>query len=134
MILRTYRGLTQKRLAEVSGINKSTISSYERGRRALGGTNLERLLDALEFPLRAWESTLRHVEWLSWLVAAPGQPTPTRQQGPDAHEPSSELTDRAEPETSEDLHQEIRRIAELAGREREMKIARVLEIMTRLLE
>jgi transcriptional regulator with XRE-family HTH domain len=134
MILRTYRGLTQKRLAEIARINKSTLSSYERGQRGLGGTNLERLLEAMELPLRAWESTLRHVRWLEWLTAGPAD----RSTGPESDPPpSGEVTDRAlsgRTETGEDLQHEIQRIAELAGREREMKVARVLELMARFLE
>jgi len=134
MILRTYRALTQKRLAELSGVNKATISSYEHGRQPVGGASLERLLDAMELPLRAWESTLRHVEWLRWLGASPDRQLHARGHSAAETEPSGEVTDRAGPEISMDLRQEIRRIAELAGREREMKIARVLEIMTQFLE
>jgi len=134
MLLRTYRALTQKRLAELSGVNKATISSYEHGRQPVGGTNLERLLDAMELPLRAWESTLRHVEWLRWLGASPDRQLHARGHCAAEAPLSGEVTDRADPEISMDLRQEIRRIAELAGREREMKISRVLEIMTQFLE
>lgn len=136
MILRTYRGLTQKRLAEISQINKSTISSYERGQRSLGGTNLERLLEAMELPLRAWESTLRHVRWLRWLTEDLDAPLGSWEGEPAAPTPG-EVTDRSRPgpeATGDDLYREIHRIAELAGREREMKVARVLELMARFLE
>lgn len=137
MILRTYRGLTQKRLAEISEINKSTVSSYERGQRGLGGTNLERLLEAMELPIRAWESTLRHVRWLQWLTEDVDTPPEHRDGEPATAASPGELTDRGLPEPSEagdELQREIRRIAELAGREREMKVARVLELMARFLE
>jgi len=134
MLLRTYRALTQKRLAELSGVNKATISSYEHGRQPVGGTNLERLLDAMELPLRAWESTLRHVEWLTWLATTPDPSVTGHDLGPGPDGKPCEVTDRAAPESSENLRCEIRRIAELAGREREMKIARVLEMMAQFLE
>jgi len=67
-ILRTYRRMTQWRLAELSGINKATISAYERGHMAIGSDRLAALLGGLGLSIRAWETTLRHVRWLNYLA------------------------------------------------------------------
>jgi transcriptional regulator with XRE-family HTH domain len=61
--------VTQRELARAAGINKATISSYERGRQPIGPENLSALLDALEVPLRAWSETLGHVDRLHWLTS-----------------------------------------------------------------
>jgi len=65
--LREYRGLTQKRLALLSGISKTTISDYERGQMAISSEKLVALLGGLGLSTRAWETTLRHVQWLDYL-------------------------------------------------------------------
>jgi len=68
--LREYRGLTQKRLAERSGVHNATISAYERGRRSMGSDNLTALLAGLGIPERAWEATVRHIRWLDFFTQA----------------------------------------------------------------
>lgn len=68
-VLRALRRLTQRELARATGINKATISSYERGRQAIGPENLSALLDALDVPPRAWSETLCHVDRLHWLTS-----------------------------------------------------------------
>ena len=73
-ILRTYRRMTQRRLAELSGINKATISAYERGHMAIGSDRLAALLAGLGLSTRAWETTLRHVQWLNYLAERSQRP------------------------------------------------------------
>lgn len=63
-LLRTYRGPTQRELARRSGLNKSTISSYERGERAPNVESVERLLGALGLSLSALDAACRFVERL----------------------------------------------------------------------
>jgi len=81
-ILRTYRRMTQWRLAELSGINKATISAYERGHMAIGSDRLAALLGGLGLSTRAWETTLRHVQWLNYLTERSESPeqTPNRRR------------------------------------------------------
>jgi len=68
--LRQYRGLTQKGLAELSGVHNATISAYERGQRSIGSDNLTALLAGLGIPERAWEATVRHIRWLDFFTQA----------------------------------------------------------------
>ncbi len=117
--LRELRGHTQKTLAKASGLHNATISSYERGRRAIGERNLESLLDALGLPLRAWEATVRHIEWLDWLVQ--------RRRDAEGVLPGASL----EEPLGADLHREVTRVAEAAGREREQTVTRVLDLLLR---
>lgn len=102
--LREYRGLTQRRLASLSGANKASVSDYERGIREIGAANLDRLLRGLEISPRAWESTVRHMEWLAWLDV--------RNQ-----EPAVSFAELG------------KRIAELFGRHREQEVSLYLEIL-----
>jgi len=67
-ILRTYRDISQRDLAAVCGVNKTTISSYERGQNSIGPERLAALLRGLGLSTRAWETTRRHVQWLNYLV------------------------------------------------------------------
>jgi len=78
-ILRTYRAISQRRLAELSGVNKTTVSAYERGQLAIRSEKLAELLEGLGLSTRAWETTLRHVRWLNYLGerSESSQPTPT---------------------------------------------------------
>lgn len=75
--LRTDCRLTQKALAEASGIHNATISSYERGHRPVGPENLTALLRAMGLPPRAWEATVRHYRWLDYLSGASADELPT---------------------------------------------------------
>jgi transcriptional regulator with XRE-family HTH domain len=121
MLLRQYRRCTQNRLAELSGISKATISAYERGLQEIGEANRRRMLRALGLPSRAWEATVRHVEWLEWLAAR-----------------NDLLEEGALPEDvgEEDLavlRREVGRVAEAAGRDRERQVGTLLEIFAHLL-
>jgi transcriptional regulator with XRE-family HTH domain len=49
--LRTSRGYSQERLAELAGIHPRYVSDIERGRRNVAIVNLERLAHALEVTL-----------------------------------------------------------------------------------
>ncbi len=69
-VLRIYRGMSQRDLARLSGVNKATISGYEQGRLAIGPDNLEKMLPALGLSDRAWEATVRHVQWIDHLRGA----------------------------------------------------------------
>ena len=49
--LRWYRlqkGLSQEKLAELSGLHRTYISSIERNRRSISLENIQRIADALE--------------------------------------------------------------------------------------
>ena len=80
-VLRIYRGVSQRDLAQLSGVNKATISGYERGKLEIGPENLEKMLSALDLSDRAWEATVRHVQWIDHLrgVAGGGVDTGTGQ-------------------------------------------------------
>ena len=69
-VLRIYGNMSQRDLAQLSGVNKVTISGYERGKLAIGADNLDALLQALSLSDRAWEATVRHVQWIDHLRAA----------------------------------------------------------------
>ncbi len=69
-MLRAYRGISQRSLAEQAGVNKGTVSGYERGRLAIGPANLEALLAALGVSGRGWDATVRHVQWMDHLEAS----------------------------------------------------------------
>jgi transcriptional regulator with XRE-family HTH domain len=59
--------MSQRDLARVSGVNKATVSGYERGKLAIGPENLDAMLAALGLSERAWDATIRHVQWLDHL-------------------------------------------------------------------
>lgn len=120
VLLRQYRRYTQNRLAELSGISKATISAYERGLQEIGETNRRRMLRALRLPSRAWEATVRHVEWLDWLSA--------RSAGG-----SGEAAGSAGADDLRAIRQEVERIAEAAGREREREVGTLLQLFAHLL-
>ena len=132
-LLREHRDFTQKRLADASGINKATISDYERCKREIGPENLRRMLDALGWTTRAWEATLRHVEWLDWLLArergAGGEESGSRWPPPGVPSQPAWSTDLGDPAV---LRNEVARIAELAGRERERRVTALLELVAHL--
>lgn len=48
--VRRRAGLTQKELAERTGINASLLSRYESGKIKLGGGNLQKVCDATGYP------------------------------------------------------------------------------------
>lgn len=68
-VLRACRRISQKQLAERAGVNKATVSDYERGTQDLGPENLSRLLAALNMEERAWAAAVRLVRWLDHLGA-----------------------------------------------------------------
>lgn len=70
-ILRVHRGLTQIELARRTGINKSTISSYERGYRMGRFESVVLMLRAMDFSLAALEAACRMVERLDNDYEAP---------------------------------------------------------------
>ncbi len=131
VLLRAYRGFSQRRLEAATGINKATISGYETGRLEIGQANLVRMLEGLGWNRRAWEATLRHVEWLEWLFArdrgSPDEVETIASGSAPAPGSPSELTEIG------GLRREIERIAELAGRDKERRISTLLEAVARLL-
>jgi len=124
--LREMQGYTQKMLAEASGIHNATISAYERGRRTIGERNLRNMLEALGLPVRAWDATVRHIEWLDWMARR-------RKEARDEASPSEgfELALAMGTADGSDLRREIEHVAEAAGREREQTVTRVLELLLR---
>jgi len=70
-ILRVHRGLAQIELARRTGINKSTISSYERGERSARFESVVLMLGAMDFSLAALEAACRMVERLDSGYEAP---------------------------------------------------------------
>ena len=69
-VLRIYRNMSQRDLARLSGVNMATISNYEQGKQAIGPDNLDAMLRALGLSDRAWEATVRHVQWIDHLRGA----------------------------------------------------------------
>jgi len=124
--LREMRGYTQKKLAEASGIHNATISSYERGKREIGDRNLETVLLALGLPLRAWDATVRHIEWLDWLARRRKEANEMALQAEGLG-----LASAAGKASDLDMRREIEHVAEAAGREREQTVTRVLELVLR---
>lgn len=50
--VRTSKGVSQERLAELAGLHRTYVSSVERGERNISLVNIDRLATALEIPLR----------------------------------------------------------------------------------
>jgi len=75
--LRRDRGMTQSDLSEASGAHKSTVSICERGERSIAPDKLAAMLNAMAFPPRAWEATVRHFVWLDYLSGASVGDLPT---------------------------------------------------------
>jgi transcriptional regulator with XRE-family HTH domain len=63
-LLRGVRGWNQDDLANASGIRNSAISDYERSRKVPELATLNRLLDAMSFPLAAIDLTRQYVQTL----------------------------------------------------------------------
>ena len=63
-VLRIIRGWNQEELSRISGIRSGTISDYERGKMVPGLKTLQRLLEALDYPLSAVGQTQAFVESL----------------------------------------------------------------------
>ncbi len=70
-ILRVHRGLTQAELARRTGLNKATISCYERGHRTARLESVVLLLSAMKLPLAALDAAGRLVERLDSSRVAP---------------------------------------------------------------
>jgi transcriptional regulator with XRE-family HTH domain len=49
--VRTRKGVSQERLAELAGLHRTYVSSVERGLRNISLLNIEKLAKALEVPL-----------------------------------------------------------------------------------
>ncbi len=63
-VLRSAKGWSQKRLAEVSGVRKTMISDFEVGRRPLSRGRLEALAAALGYDRESIEAALLCLEWV----------------------------------------------------------------------
>lgn len=63
-LLRSARGLTQKDLAEVTGIPNSILSDYEKGRRTLSREKLETVATAMKMRPEAIEVSLFAVDFI----------------------------------------------------------------------
>lgn len=49
--LRSDRGLSQEKLAELSGLHRTYVSSVERGERNIALDNIHQIADALDVPV-----------------------------------------------------------------------------------
>lgn len=47
---RTEKGISQERLAEISGLHRTYISAIERFHRSIALENIQRIADALDIP------------------------------------------------------------------------------------
>ncbi len=86
-VLRIIRGWNQEELSRISGIRSGTISDYERGKMVPGLKTLQRLLEALDYPLSAVGQTQAFVEYLRGtgvsmqpLEGPPGTPLDLRRE------------------------------------------------------
>ena len=64
MVLRVVRGWDQGELALAAAVAASAISEYERGRKVPGLVTLQRLIEAMGFPLAAIDHTWAYVDGL----------------------------------------------------------------------
>jgi transcriptional regulator with XRE-family HTH domain len=74
-ILRITSGLSQIRLAEVSGVRATTISDYECGKFTPGTKTLKRLLDSLGLPWAALDLTQGYLQGLEVSAKKPFRAT-----------------------------------------------------------
>ncbi len=51
--VRKQKGISQERLAELTGLHRTYVSSVERGERNISLLNIERLAEALEVKMAA---------------------------------------------------------------------------------
>ena len=86
-VLRIFRGWYQEELSRVSGVRSGTISDYERGKMVPGLKTLQRLLDALDYPLSAVGQAQAFIESLRGsrvsmqpLEGPPGSPLDLRRE------------------------------------------------------
>lgn len=126
VLLRGYRGLSQKELARRTGLHHATVSQYERGRRSIDEEARRRILEALDLPGRAWEAVEGVVEWLDWLseqrAGLPGVEGPVGGAGAEA---SYEARAGA-------LRHEANLLADEAGRQRQREVAGLLRFLLAL--
>jgi transcriptional regulator with XRE-family HTH domain len=83
--VRRRAGLSQKALAEKTGINASTISKYESGKVRLGRRNLQRICDAAGYSSNQFVQD-------AWTLSGEGDPPrPVPESDPAAAFPQAEL-------------------------------------------
>ncbi len=63
-VLRLIRGWSQEELSKASGIRSGSISDYERNRMVPGLKTLQRLMNAMDYPLSLLSQTQRFIESL----------------------------------------------------------------------
>jgi transcriptional regulator with XRE-family HTH domain len=61
-VLRVLRGWNQHDLAKASRVHKSAVSEYERGKKVPELRTIERMVDAMGFPLSALDQTRAFIE------------------------------------------------------------------------
>lgn len=72
----TRSGLTQLRLAELSGVPQGRISDYLRGKHELGLAQLDKLLAALGFRAEIALSPVKHRRVAGMWIGDPGEQNP----------------------------------------------------------
>jgi len=122
--LRDESGLSQGQLAELAGCNRSTISAWEKGIRALREETKRSILDILGLETRAWQDAERFLRLMDWWR--------------ERHHVASGAVakrnaDNDQPAIGADIGREIARIAEAEGRDRERHVTEHLELLCRLL-
>jgi transcriptional regulator with XRE-family HTH domain len=101
--LRMIRGWSQEELAKASGIRSGSISDYERNRMVPGLKTLQKLMDAMGYPLSMLSQTQRFIEGLKTEALLTGE---TRRKLP-----APEIT--ASPQL---LRREVEQVSAEAGR------------------
>src|SRR3954464_3291216 len=76
VLLRSFKGWDQGRLARVIRIAPSQVSVYEQGRRSVPREVLEKVASAVDFPILLLDPLLRMIR--SFLAASRGHARPDR--------------------------------------------------------